>query len=73
MEMADRKTTKRSGSARAGTEQVAGNRKGGQVEKSVKQVNWGRVWFGKLARFHRVADPWKWTFSRENVIEFLKN
>ena len=42
----------------------------GNEKKS--NVDWGRHWFAQLARYHRVHDPAKWSFTEEDVIAFLR-
>lgn len=71
--MAYRKTRDRYAPAGASPGRPPRYRRDGQVEKPADQIDWGQVWFGKLVRFHRVSEPRKWTFSREEVIAFLRN
>ena len=33
------------------------------------QGNWARIWFAKLARFHRINQPEHWQFTEQHVIE----
>ena len=35
--------------------------------------DWARFWFAQLARFHQVNDSATWTFSEEQVIDFLRS
>ncbi len=34
---------------------------------------WARIWFEKLARFHRVEHPECWQFTDQDVIEYLRS
>ncbi len=43
------------------------------ASKSSGQEDWARIWFGKLAGFHRVNQPEHWQFTEQHVIEFLRS
>lgn len=36
------------------------------------RLDWARIWHSKLAKFHGVANPNGWRFTREQVIEYLR-
>ena len=42
---------------------------------SVKRsyVDWARYWFAQLAKYHRVHDPAKWSFTEDDVVAFLRS
>ena len=37
------------------------------------QDDWARIWFSKLAKFHKVHDAKKWRFQQDDVVAFLKS
>lgn len=37
------------------------------------QEDWASIWFGKLARFHRIKQPEHWQFTEQHVIDFLRS
>lgn len=55
----------------------AGNRPerpdSGRSRRRPSKLEWAKIWFGKLARFHRVEDPLAWKFTRDDVIAFLRS
>ncbi len=71
--MADRDATDRGRPTGPGPRRFRGYRRDGQPASGPGPVDWGRIWFDKLARFHHVKEPSTWTFGREEVIEFLKH
>lgn len=34
---------------------------------------WAQIWFHALVRFHEVSEPEKWSFDRQDVIDFLRS
>ena len=34
---------------------------------------WARIWFNAMVRFHDVQEPEKWSFDRQDVIDFLRS
>jgi integron integrase len=49
-----------------------GHRRHGEPESLGDQIDWGQIWFTKLARFHGIGEPAKWTFGRDEVVAYLK-
>ena len=41
------------------------------IQRNATTEKWARIWFEKLARFHRIADPDHWRFDEEHVVSFL--
>ena len=37
------------------------------------QDDWARIWFSKLAKFHKIHDAKKWWFQQDDVVAFLKS
>ena len=44
---------------------------GKQRSKESGEVDWARIWFSKLAKFHNVEKPHEWRFTQQDVIDFL--
>jgi integron integrase len=72
MDMADRETTGHGGAGR-GPRMFRGHRRHGEPTSPGDHIDWGQVWFTKLARFHGVGEPAKWTFGRDEVVAYLKS
>jgi integron integrase len=49
-----------------------GHRRHGEPTSPGDHIDWGQVWFTKLARFHGVGEPAKWVFGRDEVVAYLK-
>lgn len=71
--MTDRDMTDRIGPTGARPKRFRGYRRDGHPANRTDSVDWGPIWFSKLAKFHKVAEPVTWTFGRDEVVAFLKH
>ncbi len=40
--------------------------------KRPSREDWAEIWFAKLAKFHRIDQPQQWSFTQQDVIDFLR-
>lgn len=41
--------------------------------RSEEKEKWAKIWFDRLAKFHRIEDAGNWAFDEQHVIGFLRH